>query len=508
MRHHMLLMAMAAVLSGSVGGSVLAQSASTVPKAAATSVPGNLLSGPDGARSWTAHGATTSTQPDGVRIVPAVPGPVDAQRSAITVIQGSIYAGTFEERASDATTGVTATLSWYDKAGTQLTDETVRSASEKDSADAWTRYTVAGLVPARAVTVMLGAAFDEAKAGSLHTIRGSALTRRPQGSAALAGPLITRGTTIRDAHGAVVTLRGLNRPGQWDAGQPGGLDERDIDRIKAWGGNVVRLTLGQQKWLPGCDSYDRTYPQAVDAAVRWITRRGMLAILDLHFGSPTCRSTGANPLPDERSLQFWTSVAGRYKSNPLVAFDLYNEPYGVPADVWKDGGTARSTTGLDYHAVGLQQVYDAVRATGANGLVLVSGLDYASTPPGEERLTGRNLVWAVHAYACSVPWRCYTSDPREVLGRFSAIARRLPVMVSEFGYPSSRNASSAAYNARVVAYAEAQHWSWAAWAWDVHGTCRTGQYFNLLSSTTCATGTGTYQPSPAGVPVLLGLSRN
>jgi hypothetical protein len=474
--NRLLLTALAVALSAAAGGTVLAQP-----------------TGP-GLSDRTGELTVTGLSPVGVR-------------PAVATTPSSLYTGSFEERSRVAT-GVTATLRWFDRSGHELVEDQVRSATVTDRSDVWTRHTVAGLVPARATTVLLGASFEEARAATLHTLRNAVLTQRAQGSTALVGPLRTRGTTVRDARGAVVVLRGLNRPGQWDTAAPGGLDDRDIARIKAWGGNTVRLTLGQQVWLPGCTSYDPHYPQAVDRVVRSITRRGMLAILDLHFGSPTCQSAGPNPLPDPGSVRFWTSVSRRYQANPLVAFDLWNEAYGVTAGAWRSGGTARSASGHTYQAVGMQQLYDAVRATGAQNLVLVGGLDFAATPPGDEAVRGHDLVWAVHAYTCNVPWTCQTTESHQILSRFTGIAKRMPVMISEFGHPAGGSAAGAAFNAGVIAYAEAHRWSWAAWAWDVHGTCKPAQYFNLLTATSCGTGTGTFEPNPAGVPVLVGLGRN
>ena len=63
------------------------------------------------------------------------------------------------------------------------------------------------------------------------------------------------------------------------------------------------------------------------------------------------------------AITFWQEVATRYKDNPLVAFDLFNEPH-VPQSVWLDGGTLRPPTGRPSHAAGMQQLYDAVRGTG------------------------------------------------------------------------------------------------------------------------------------------------
>ncbi|MCW2600420.1 MAG: cellulose-binding family [Frankiales bacterium] len=445
-------------------------------------------------------------------LTPLRTGVTEVQRgtgsSALRISGPGIYTGAFLERASTVTATVTATLSWYDVTGAEISVDTVKSAPVQDSIDKWTRYTVIGLTPANAVWVSLGATMDSTTTGTQHYISSSSLTRTVQGSQNLSGPLTTASNKILDSHGQVVVLRGLNRPGQWETSQPGGLTEHDIARMKAWGANVVRLTLGQQVWMPGCGSYDSNYPAMIDSVVQWINQRGMLAVLDLHYGAPTCAGAGTNPMPDQRSVTFWREVATRYKNAPLVAFDLYNEVYGVSDQVWRDGGPATSRTGVPYTAVGMQALLDTVRSVGAENLVLIGGTGTTTIFPTTAPLAGHNLVYAVHAYNCIEPWNCHSTDSSWLLSRFVVPGLTVPIMVSEFGHPASGTADSVAFNAGAIAYADRQGWSWAAWAWDVHGQCQAILYFTVIAEGTCDSTSGTYEPAPAGMPILAGLAKN
>lgn len=81
------------------------------------------------------------------------------------------------------------------------------------------------------------------------------------------------------------------------------------------------------------------------------------------------------------STEFWSQVAARFANNPLAAFDLYNEPHDISNQVWLNGGTVPTYSIFPYQTTGMQQLYDAVRATGARNLVLVSGNNWANTPP-------------------------------------------------------------------------------------------------------------------------------
>src|SRR5206468_12244108 len=91
---------------------------------------------------------------------------------------------------------------------------------------------------------------------------------------------------------------------------------------------------------------------------------------------------GQTPMPDrDHSIEFWRQVAGRFKTSPGVVFELHNEPFpdGNQDTIsawtcWRDGGNC---PGLDYAAAGMQELVDAVRAAGADNLVLLGGVQYS-----------------------------------------------------------------------------------------------------------------------------------
>ena len=159
-------------------------------------------------------------------------------------------------------------------------------------------------------------------------------------------------------------------------------------------------------------------------------------------------------MADENSVQFWKSVAERYKDTGQVLFELYNEPHDVSWAVWRDGGL----TADGYDAVGMQQLYDAVRDTGAHNLVLIGGLRWAYDLSGvpRHRIDGYNIVYVSHPY--DFPDKQPTAWPND----WGFLAETDPVMVTEFG---SFGDCDPAYSNALLDYADEIDASWVAWAW-------------------------------------------
>jgi hypothetical protein len=370
-----------------------------------------------------------------------------------------------------------------------------------DSTTGWTQTSQAvGIAPSGTAFVELVILVYGTAQGETHYLDTASLTTAPSGSASIAGPLHTSGNQIYDANNNPVVFRGIHRDGlERDITN---LSSDEIGHAKQWGANFVRVPLGEQLWLSNSCAYDPTYASKVDNMVSWITSRGMVALLDLHYNTiSNCGTASQQFMADyPNSTNFWKQVAARYKSNPLVAFDLYNEPHDISNTVWLKGGqvTQGSTT---FQAAGMQQMYDAIRSQGAKNLVFASGNNWANT--FVTTLSGYNVVYAVHDYTCpsAAPPACTTPnpyDPSPILNGWVTPSQSVPVMVTEFGWP---NKNDGQYNANVISYAKSHGWGWDVFAWDGSTT----GLFDLVAEV----GSGTaYEPSPSGMPALTGFRAN
>jgi hypothetical protein len=242
------------------------------------------------------------------------------------------------------------------------------------------------------------------------------------------------------------------------------LNSDDYLLMKSWGSNVVRIALNQDFWLQGAAQHNVLYPSTVARQVRWAEDAGLDVILDLHWSdrgnlamtAPLNNGNSQQDMADVNSLQFWTEVADAYKGDGRVLFELYNEPRDIAWTIWKNGGQVNGFT-----AVGMQQLHDAVRATGAENLVILGGIHWAYDLSGvtANRVTGHNIMYSSHPYDTGDK---QMGDWERAFGFLTSTA---PVIFTEFG---SQNASCpTSYTQQVVSYIMSKNLSFTAWGWYV-----------------------------------------
>ncbi|MET8943614.1 cellulase family glycosylhydrolase [Streptomyces sp. NPDC004542] len=308
------------------------------------------------------------------------------------------------------------------------------------------------------------------------------------------------GNKLVDADGTTRRLLGVNRSGGefmcvqgrgiWD----GPVDDAAIKAIADWKANAVRIPLNEECWL-GLSNVDTAYAgtnyiNAVKDLVARVEAHGMTPIVELHwtYGQYTGNSAGCSdvhatcqkPMPDmQYTPSFWSSVAGTFKSDQSVVFDLFNEPYPDRAtstttqawQCWKDGGTC---PGIGYQVAGMQDLVDAVRATGARNVVMAGGpaysndlsqwLTYKPTDP-----TG-NLVAAYHVYnfnTCASE-SCWNST-------LAPVAAQVPLVAGEIG----ENTCSHGFVDQVMKWFDDRNLSYLGWTWNAWD-CSSGP--SLISS--------------------------
>jgi endoglucanase len=254
-------------------------------------------------------------------------------------------------------------------------------------------------------------------------------------------------------------------------------------QIASWHINTVRVPLNEACWLglDGQPAYGDVegYRSAVRAWVSKLHHAGLVVILDLHWSAPSgVGAEGQRAMADERSPDFWTSVATTFKSDRSIIFDLFNEPYSryddngqlvfdLTWDCWASGGCSAPAVndgqpldGSTYTTVGMADLVEAVRSTGAKQPIMLAGRDYANDL-GEwlaNRPSDGQLVASFHNYKGQT---CHTVSCWN--RTIAPVARRVPVVTGEFGEKDC----SAAHVNRYMSWADKRGIGYLAWAWWV-----------------------------------------
>ena len=183
---------------------------------------------------------------------------------------------------------------------------------------------------------------------------------------------------------------------------------------------IVRIPVTASSYLYDEDANhlgSAGYRQAIDMLVQFYTSNGVAVIIDHHSsceGTLPCPRGGPMAIRNmgnySGSLAFWDLVAYTYGNNPLVLYELYNEPH-----VWY-----QAYYGGDPLYAGMAEMLDVIRKH-TQGLVIVgaasqysqdanSGLafylqyvrEHNNTPPS-------NVIYNLHPYQGVSMILCYIS---------------------------------------------------------------------------------------------------
>jgi aryl-phospho-beta-D-glucosidase BglC (GH1 family) len=262
-------------------------------------------------------------------------------------------------------------------------------------------------------------------------------------------------------NGQVVRLQGLNVPSlEWS--NTGEFVFRSARvALEEWNANCVRLPLSQDRWFgraEGQKDKGQDYQDTVAEVVNLVTNRKGYVVLDLHWSNAGewGKRMAQHKMPDQHSAAFWKDLAGRYRGNPRVLFDLYNEPRDVDWKTWRDGGTV-TEDGVTYQSPGMQGLVDTIRKRGAKNVIIAGGLDWGYDLTGilnGYALKDPNVVYSAHIY----PWK---TEWEQKVGR---VADTYPVFIGEVGAePDPKQEDPAIWAPKVLNYIEKRKLHWAAW---------------------------------------------
>ena len=292
-----------------------------------------------------------------------------------------------------------------------------------------------------------------------------------QGHAGAASAVTVKvvGNHLVNGAGQTVRLLGVNRSGtEYGCAQGWGIfdgpsDAASIAAMKTWNVNSVRVPLNEDCWLSlnGVNpAYSgANYQSAVSNYVNALQSAGIVPVLDLHWNAPgTSLANGQQLMADaDHSPAFWTSIASYFKSNPGVIFDLYNEPHDISWSCWLNG----CTTSGGWVSAGMQQMVNAVRATGATQPIMVGGLNWGGDL---SQWLAYEPVDPLHQLVASV--HIYNFSQDNTLASWNQtiapVAAQVPVVTGEMG----ENDCATGFITQYMAWADSLGISYLGWTWD------------------------------------------
>jgi hypothetical protein len=280
---------------------------------------------------------------------------------------------------------------------------------------------------------------------------------------------------VNAATGERVLLRGVNRSGLEYAGpdEQGFLSGASLSRaeiefiVRAWRCTILRLPFNQDFVLRGrLGRSGEEYQQAIDQVISWASRFGAYTLLDLQWLDAE-RVYGGDrnfvaPLPNMESIDLWTTLARRYKDEPAVLYDLFNEPHDRLADdpypLNKEDGTTYSvskrTVTMKEWQPWARRLTEAIRGENPDALVFVSGTNWGYDLRGMP-LDLENVVYSTHVYP---------NKGNRWAEAFGDVSRSAPVFAGEFG--GSDSPLDLDYVRRLMQYMRELELGWTAWSWS------------------------------------------
>ncbi|KAH8672843.1 glycoside hydrolase superfamily [Tricladium varicosporioides] len=267
------------------------------------------------------------------------------------------------------------------------------------------------------------------------------------------------------------------------------------------GVNLFRVAFLLERMCPlatGLGStFNETYYQEFASAVNYITvTKGAYCILDPHnymrYNNPSQQpmtgsiigdTTDSKAATTSQFATFWATLAGRFKSNEKVIFGLMNEPHDMNTNLILAND---------------QAAINAIRAAGANQLILAPGNGYTGGHSWTQDYSGNSPASSAVMYKITDPVNNTAFDIHEYLdsdfsGSHSVCSQAaatnlaplttwlqtygFKAMITEFG--AANGTQCASYVTDMVNYMAANdvYIGWTAWAagpfWGSYSACCT-----------------------------------
>lgn len=184
---------------------------------------------------------------------------------------------------------------------------------------------------------------------------------------------------------------------------------------------------------------EKYFQNHLDPVVKLLTSKGIYVIIDLHYVKDFYGMA-------KEVQKFWTFMAPKYKDNPFVFYEIFNEP--IEPDNWKQ-----------WHKEIAQPTVDLIRKLAPNNLVLVGGPYWSSHMLGAVDLPvkGNNVAYVAHIY----------SNQSNYDEHYKSLADKYPLFITEWGFEKGgTEGGDIKYGKKFEAWMRLNQLSWTCWSYD------------------------------------------
>ena len=193
----------------------------------------------------------------------------------------------------------------------------------------------------------------------------------------------------------------------------------DIDALKKWGFNSVRLPMhfnlytlpADQEPVKGQDTWLEKGFAMTDELLAWCKANGLYLILDLHAApggqgndlnisdrDPSRPSLWESAENQRKTVALWRKLAERYKDEPWIgAYDIINEPNWGFTDPKNDRNGTKEKNNAPLRKL-MVDITNAIREVDNNHIVIIEGNGWGNNYSGVFPPWDSNMVLSYHKY--------------------------------------------------------------------------------------------------------------
>ena len=253
------------------------------------------------------------------------------------------------------------------------------------------------------------------------------------------GQLSVKGTNLVNEKGDIVRLKGMSSHGlMW---YPEYINTRSLDTLSEYGANTIRLAM----YTDQNKGYIYNKKEAMKNLLQGIENvlgADMYAIVDWH----TLKDNDPN-IHIEEAKEFFDEISTRYKDEPRVIYEIFNEPNGKTS--WKDIKKYANT------------IIPIIRKNSPNAIILVGTPNYCVDIKSaiNDPLDYKNIMYTYHLYTG-------TSDGGYKYLLSDALKNNIPVFISEWGFSPEKNSGEINFKKgrEFLEFLNQNNISWINWS--------------------------------------------